>query len=574
MFDFLSSQFYSSHIMAYMGQNQTSTPINTHIQQDYVSYAQFWQMVADKVVMLKQQPQQHYALWCQNSLTFFAWLWAGILADKILTLLPHRQIQLEQNLKKQGIDFIDDNTPYHQQAQNIEQVIQSYHIDWQTQLNAPHILFYTSGSTGQAKQIPRCLAQLFLEAQIIHQYIHFPQPFIMWATVSHQHLYGLTFQLCVPFVALQTFYAQQLIYPEQIEQQLTHYSNHQQALYHNILISSPALLKRCAGVFDFKSATWLLSAGGRLDTGVRTHYTQGILEIFGSSETGVIGYRYDDNALWQNFDEVALKLSDEQTLCIQSPYAYQKDWIITRDCVQLYDNGFELLGRSDRIVKLEEKRLSLDSIEYQLNQLDEVSDCHALLIEHDIEQQTSRTFLSVVVALTPTAWQQLKHHGKRAMVQQLKRQLQAHLEPIAIAKHWRFVTYLPRNTQSKLSQLWVKQLFLSAQYPHVLAQSQQEHTHIFKLQFSPELLCFKGHFDGFPIYPGVGQLAFFIHFAQQTWTDLQICCGYEQVKFQQLIRPYDVLDLYLTRTQHKISFQLKSDEQIIASGRLLFNLTE
>ncbi|MFX7269122.1 acyl-CoA synthetase, partial [Acinetobacter baumannii] len=47
---------------------------------------------------------------------------------------------------------------------------------------------------------------------------------------------------------------------------------------------------------------------------------------------------------------------------------------------------------------------------------------------------------------------------------------------------------------------------------------------------------------------------------------------YEQLKFQNLIRPYAVVQLKLARKEHKVSFELRDSEHILASGRLLFAL--
>ena len=92
------------------------------------------------------------------------------------------------------------------------------------------------------------------------------------------------------------------------------------------------------------------------------------------------------------------------------------------------------------------------------------------------------------------------------------------------------------------------------------------------MDFIPELACFKGHFPNYPIYPGVGQIGFIQHFAKQCWSDLQWCNGYEQLKFQDLIRPYAAVQLNLQRKQHKIHFEMHSQGQMLASGRLLFAL--
>ena len=108
--------------------------------------------------------------------------------------------------------------------------------------------------------------------------------------------------------------------------------------------------------------------------------------------------------------------------------------------------------------------------------------------------------------------------------------------------------------------------------PVVLAQHSLNEQISYRLEFTPELECFKGHFPNFPIYPGVGQIGFIQHLAKQHWADLQWCNGFEQMKFQNLIRPYSCVDLNLTRKAHKVSFELKMADKMLASGRLLFSV--
>ena len=59
--------------------------------------------------------------------------------------------------------------------------------------NQAQLYFYTSGSTGQPKKIPRSLQQLFNEVCGLDASFDLPEQAIAIATVSHQHIYGLLF---------------------------------------------------------------------------------------------------------------------------------------------------------------------------------------------------------------------------------------------------------------------------------------------------------------------------------------------------------------------------------------------
>ncbi len=384
--------------------------------------------------------------------------------------------------------------------------------------------------------------------------------------MSHQHIYGLLFKLLLPLATGRCFYIPQVAYPEdvvQVQKQLKTLG------LSNYLISSPALLKRWTTDVVLEQCQMVFSSGGKLESGVRPLVNCLIIEVLGSSETGGIAHRAKDDDVWTPFANVAIRIEDHQ-LMVKSNHAYEDDWITTGDRAEWADHmckSFQLLGRTDRIIKLEEKRLSLDAIEQSIQALDEVKQCHVLVFEHE-----HRQMLGCIVVLTEQAREQLKKQSKAVFVGHLKQQLKDHLETLAIPRQWRFLSQLPQNTQSKLDKVYLKTLFKPMLQPVVLSQSQSADDYIFSLEFPPELACFKGHFPNQPIYPGVGQIGFLQHFAKSIWSDLNWCQGYEQLKFQNLICPYAVEQLKLSRKEHKVSFELRDSEQILASGRLLFAL--
>ncbi|KAA8733853.1 AMP-binding protein [Acinetobacter qingfengensis] len=529
--------------------------------QGQIVFADFWQRVTEQYVYLKQQPEHRFALWSDDSYAFLSWLWAAILADKSLVLPPHRISQLEQDFAEQGIIFIDDHCVVDTVAQRIDHL----DINWQQQLDKAQLIFFTSGSTGQPKHIPRSMRQLLTEVATLTQYFSFQTAITMLASVSHQHIYGILFKVLLPLWAGQSFYRYQLLYPEHIVQVQQRLCTLGQQHY---LIASPALLKRCVGTFDFELSSLILSSGGQLDRGIRAYYPQPIVEILGSSETGGIAIRRQDDDVWQPMLDVDVRVDDSQQLWVKTAHAFSPDWIATGDLAKFNGKSLQLLGRSDRIVKLEEKRISLDQIEQTVLRLSQIAQCHVTLTKHQ-----QRDFVSIVIVLHAQQRHLLCTQGKKAMIEQLKSQLQGQLESIAMPRLWRFVEEISRNTQAKISKQWIEQLFQPLYYPVIHQQQLAQDQADYRLEFIAEMACFKGHFKDFPVYPGVAQLGLMIHFSRQNWTDLQDCLGYEQLKFQGLIRPYDVLDLHLQRDGHKINFNLHNQQQQrVAGGRILFQL--
>ncbi|WP_335975133.1 AMP-binding protein [Acinetobacter calcoaceticus] len=522
------------------------------------SFTQFWQDVALQAAAIAQIENLTWALWEADSYEFLVLFFAALLAKKQVLLPPNRVRELEQDFAAQQIYFL--------KRQDVEKVVPLSLILDNAFLEQAQLYFYTSGSTGEPKKIPRTLRQLLNEVQGLSQSFTFDENAIAIATVSHQHIYGLLFKLLLPLATGRSFYTSQMAFPEdavQAQKQLETLG------LSNYLISSPALLKRWTTDVVLQHCQMVFSSGGKLESGVRPLLNRPIIEVLGSSETGGIAHRAQDEDAWTAFINVAIRI-EEQQLMVKSNHAYEDDWITTGDSAAWSDatcQTFKLMGRTDRIIKLEEKRLSLDAIEQSIQALDAVQQCHVLVLEHE-----HRQILGCIVVLKEQAREQLQQLGKSAFVGHLKQQLKDHLETLAIPRQWRFLSQLPQNSQSKLNKNYLKTLFKPMLQPVVLSQSQSSDDHILSLEFPPELACFKGHFPTQPIYPGVGQIGFLQYFAKSIWSDLNWCQGYEQLKFQNLIRPYAIVQLKLSRKEHKVSFELRDSEQILASGRLLFAL--
>ncbi len=522
------------------------------------SFNQFWQDVALQAAAIAQMENLTWALWEADSYEFLVLFFAALLAKKQILLPPNRVRELELDFAAQQVYFL--------KRQNTEKVVPLSLTLEDAFLEQAQLYFYTSGSTGEPKKIPRTLKQLLNEVQGLSQSFSFDEHATAIATVSHQHIYGLLFKLLLPLATGRSFYNPQMAFPEDVVQAQKQLETMGLS---NYLISSPALLKRWTTDVVLQHCQMVFSSGGKLESGVRPLLNRPIIEVLGSSETGGIAHRAKDEDAWTAFSNVAIRIEDQQ-LMVKSNHAFENDWITTGDGAAWTDvtcQIFKLLGRIDRIVKLEEKRLSLDAIEQSIQTLDVVKQCHVLVFEHE-----QRQMLGCIVVLTEQAHEQLQQQDKSAFVSHLKQQLKDSLETIAIPRQWRFLSQLPQNTQSKLNKNYLKTLFKPMLQPVVLSQSQNSDDYIWELEFPPELACFKGHFPTQPIYPGVGQIGFLQHFAKSIWSDLSWCQGYEQLKFQNLIRPYAVVQLKFSRKEHKVSFELRDSEQILASGRLLFAL--
>lgn len=537
-------------------QHLHASPLPLAYLQDggHKSHADFYQDVSIMAQRLGATVNTTWALWLDDSYQFAVNFFALMLAGKGTVLPPNRVAATEAWLAEQHIHYWDglstDNTA-HILAQPWPD------RDWQ---QAP-VVFFTSGSTGTPKQIPRTFGQLAREIEVLQHLFPWPAHSTVMATVSHQHLFGLCYKILLPLQQAAAFVAEQCLYPEDVlrlQQQYQHLPL--------VLASSPAFLSRWQDPHAASQFLQVFSSGGPLPSDVPRQLQRDIVEIFGSSESGGIAWRHAPQA-WQVFPNVRIRADDTQQLWLRTEHAYTTDWLSTGDAISLSEGGdsFELLGRLDRIIKFEEKRLSLDAIEQALQQHPYANDVHVRVLSHGDQQQ-----LAAVCTLNNEGWQHLRQQGKRLFVQLLKNSVRAQLESIALPKRWRFELEIPRNSQSKPNHGAIEALFAPHKRPVSHVVSADDTQAQISLWFPPELQCFQGHFPGLPIYPGVAQLDMVQHHARLLLLPNSVCVGMEQLKFQQPIRPYDQVLLDLEKNDCKVSFTLSRNGSSLATGRLYF----
>ena len=108
------------------------------------------------------------------------------------------------------------------------------------------------------------------------------------------------------------------------------------------------------------------------------------------------------------------------------------------------DGRFELLGRVDRVAKIEDKRVSLSEIEQRLREHAYVKDAAAVALEND-----ARQYVGAVVELTPAGRQALAALGLRSVSTTLRAALRGRIDAVALPRVFRFPTALPVDAQGK-----------------------------------------------------------------------------------------------------------------------------
>jgi hypothetical protein len=92
----------------------------------------------------------------------------------------------------------------------------------------------------------------------------------------------------------------------------------------------------------------------------------------GSSETGGIAHRQADDALWTPLCQCQIQCAGTEELAVKPTMPLARIDLTgdkVRSWMQIIPKVRSVIGALDRIVKLEEKRLSLDAIEAKIAEL-------------------------------------------------------------------------------------------------------------------------------------------------------------------------------------------------------------
>lgn len=437
-------------------------------------------------------------------------------------------------------------------------------------LQRTRAVIYTSGSSGQPLAIVKRLVQL--ESEIEHQQQLFgPRLDVtgltIYSTVSHQHIYGLLFVILLPLAAGHAVEVERLVYPEQMAQCL--------AQGPSALVSSPAHLKRLPESIDWHGVRANLravfSSGGPLPPESASEALvmlgQSPIEVYGSSETGGVAWRQraTHGDRWDALPGVEWRVQ-EGTLSVRSSHLVDGAWWETSDRAQPFGGGFVLQGRADRIVKIEEKRVSLVAVEQALLATGDIAEARALLVPGEAGER-----LAVVAVPTQQGWNALRSAGKRAVNERLRGALLKTLERVALPRRFRYVRELPVNSQGKATEALLLALFQPA-LPQVQWREKGPERAVLSLDVVRELRVFDGHFPGMPVLPGVVQLDWAAEFASQCFPLPPRFCRAEQLKFQRPVIPPQQLELTLDWRAEagQLMFRYVSDRGVHSGGRLVF----
>jgi len=453
--------------------NQIILPSSTtFFVSQHKTYQQWAESVCFHRAIFLESSAETWLLYCEDAYEFSVLFFALLSAKKAIVLPQNGTAnQLESCLEKvQGVAgsqvLACNNTVIFNANDDAEGDLVAKSADKNTEItlyNDTKITLYTSGSSGKEKAIDKKLSHLLTEIMHLEAcFGHLLNDSCVVSTVSHQHIYGLLFKLIWPIWTGRNVVLQPYEYPEHLCHDIAKYQLGKVAL-----MSSPAHFHRLIKDNVYQNTSMriacMFSSGGPLSLEASLQLAdelkQSPFEILGSTETGGIAWRQrftEQDQSWTAFDNIKVALDDKtECLKIKSPYISQTGWYVCDDKINLISrNQFVLCGRIDRIVKIEEKRVSLDHVQQCLKNLDFVEDayCSTAINKRGLQ-------VVAVVVLTAQAKDELLKSRNLIFNRQITALLQQDLETIAIPKRFRYIDALPYNSSGKLNKKDMEKFF-------------------------------------------------------------------------------------------------------------------
>lgn len=537
-----------------------------------ITKAQISEKVAMWQTILPLSSGQKWAVYHSDAIEFFTLILALWQSGCTACVPGDNCAATVERLKTSVTGFLGEFEQVSPQYKHIEQVT-NQPLSWvEIERSFPAIEVYTSGSTGEPKPIKKSMAQIDDELCCIEELWSFSERSIVLSTVTHQHLFGLTFRLFWSLAKGRLLLTKHSAFSEDIYHLA---SQHDQF----ILISTPAHLKRLNHQLDWSNLQGKCEA--TISSAAPLQYEDSlyaakllhapILEIYGSSETGAVAWRQQttrESDYWMLLPHVTLDETDKSFM-VKGPHIATEFQTLSDNLECLSANCFRLRGRTDRIVKVEGKRLSLSKMEKCLEQSDWLTTARALVITKKREE------VAIVAELNDKGRASVQQHSQKWLAAQLKESLKTSFELVLLPRRWRFVNTLPYNQQGKLPMESLQALFEATEvkWPQELVRTHiSDNTWRFSFYVPKELIYFDGHFETNPILPGIAQTHWAQHYGREVFAFKGRFNRLEAVKFQSVIFPDSevTLELEYDPFKGKLTFQYISKKGVHSSGRICF----
>lgn len=437
---------------------------------------------------------------------------------------------------------------------------------------------YTSGSTGDHQPCAKTAGQLLGEAQALAATFALTAAEVALATVPPYHLYGLLFGVLAPLAAGAAFSRETPLHAETVAAAARRVGA-------TVLVSTPAHLRGLTVLQpgDLPPLSRVFSSGAPLPRATAVELLErldlAVTEVYGSSETGGIGWRRHERGLtdmspetaWTPLPGVAVEAASDGRLLLRSPFAPPDapSPYPCEDRVELdAQGGFHLRGRLDGVVKIAGKRVAVAEVEQRLLALAAVADAAVVAVE--TPGARGHELVAAVVARDPA-----REPGE--LVAELRRGLLPWFDPVVVPRRIKLVPALPREPSGKLTRRKLHALLGLAPAGEAafelrgMARRDEGEVAIHEIEVGvpAELVFFRGHFDGAPVLPAVAQVAALVVPQLATLRpELGRLRRAARLKFTRPIAPGDSLLLRLEIRGTSVRFSLARAGEVVTAGAL------
>lgn len=238
-------------------------------------------------------------------------------------------------------------------------------------------LYFTSGSTGFPIGALKTKENIISEIEVLSSLLKKYEIKRVIVTVPFIHFYGSLMGIFYPLFNDIDIILKEHFLPNDLLDIIDENS---------LIVTTPLYIKslnRISSSKNLSKSIFISSTAPLLsDDAKEFHekFNSNILQIFGSTETGGIAYKFNDETFWTPLEKVSTTLNENNELKVKSDFisnvVFEKEFkqtnqeIQTFDYVEFVDNRFKLIGRSSQILKIAGKRYSTIQIENILEKIE------------------------------------------------------------------------------------------------------------------------------------------------------------------------------------------------------------
>ena len=220
-------------------------------------------------------------------------------------------------------------------------------------------IYFTSGTTGLPVGALKTKKNILDEIKVLTNLFAQYNIKRVIVTVPFIHFYGSLMGLIFPLINDIDIILKEHFLPNDLLELIDDNS---------LVVTTPLYIKSLNRINETKdlSKSVFLSSTAPLYPDIAKEFNNkfncNIVQLFGSTETGGIAFKYNDEDLWTPLEEVETALNKENELMIKSPFVsnvlYEGSFkctngnIQTFDYVELFKDKFKLIGRSSQILKV------------------------------------------------------------------------------------------------------------------------------------------------------------------------------------------------------------------------------